>query len=88
MTFKETVKMKEKMLEIKQQSCRVLFKDYYCRDIIMQIHFVPFDESFLCSQSLWADFRDEKWQFSDEGDSWWDKPSSDAFLDAGMWGEE
>lgn len=76
------------MLEIKQQSCRVLFKDYHCRDIIMQIHFVPFDESFLCSQSLWADIWDEKWQFSDEGDSWWDKPSSDAFLDPGTWGEK
>lgn len=66
MTFGDSVKMKEKMLEIKEQSCRVLLKGW---DIIMQIHFVPFDESSLRSQSLWADFRDEKWQFSDEGDS-------------------
>lgn len=80
---------KKQMLEIKEQSCRVLFKDYYSRDIIMQIHFCGtlwhLMSHFSAKQSFWTDFRDEKWQFRDKDESWWSQASAAGSLDAQRW---
>lgn len=46
MTFGDSMKIKKKKLAIKEQSCRVLFKDYYYANTLLWA-FVPFDESFL-----------------------------------------
>lgn len=48
MTFRDSAQIKKETLDIKEQSCRALFKDYYCQNIIMQILFWgTFDESLL-----------------------------------------
>lgn len=56
----------------------------------MQIHFCGtlchLMSHFSAKRSLWNDFQDERWQFSDKNDSWWYKPPSDGSLDPQRWG--